>query len=109
MTAPPRYWLRNLALVGPLAALQTSLYLWLNRNPQSAPAEFPLTRIDRAVPFLPWTLWPSLGMLVIQAALPLAIRRASVLGRALVAYIPAMAVTFLIHWLWPVAYTALPA
>jgi hypothetical protein len=89
--------------------LQTSVYLWLNQHPQRTPSQFPLTWLDRAIPFWPWTIWPYLGMLVIQAVLPLVIRQGAVLRCALAAYLPAMTVTFLIHGLWPVAYSALPS
>jgi len=66
---------RRGALILPLASANMAIYLALNWHPLRAVRELPMTVIDRALPLLPWTVWPYMVLLLADLALPFLMRR----------------------------------
>lgn len=94
---------RNLRVIVPIAVVNTSGYLLLNAYPLSAPRLLPLTWLDRAVPFLPWTVLPYAALLFSDVVLPLFLRDREVFRRMLVAYGLAIGANFLVWAVFPTA------
>jgi PAP2 superfamily len=92
---------RNARLVAPIALIQCTIYFYLNHFPPFPSRTLPLTWIDDAIPFWPWTMWPYLVMIFGPVVLPLFIRQEQVIKQTLWAYIPGYATTFAFHALWP--------
>ena len=97
------YFTRNASVVVPLAVLQTLIYAWFNHRLTPAAHTLPLTAVDRWLPFLPWTVWPYLG-LATAALLPLFIRQSWVFRQVLIAFALAMGTTFLCFAIFPTIY-----
>ncbi len=95
---------RNARVVFPVAAAQCLVYFVLNHYTVIPARPLPLTAVDRWVPFLPWTLWPYLALLVAPVALALPIRDRDIFRRGLRAYLIAMGLTFLIFLVCPTYY-----
>jgi membrane-associated phospholipid phosphatase len=87
---------RNLRAMIPLTVVNSAGYLLLNAYPPSAPRVLPLTAVDRAVPFLVWTIWPYVALLLSDLVLPLFLRDQRLFQRALVAYGVAIGLNFLV-------------
>jgi len=66
---------RRVAVILPLASANMAVYLALNWHPLRAVRELPMTVIDRALPLLPWTVWPYAVLLLADLVLPLTMRR----------------------------------
>lgn len=56
--------------LGALVGVNTAVYLWLNWHPVSPPRLLALTWIDLQTPFLMWTVWPYLALLLADVVLP---------------------------------------
>jgi hypothetical protein len=91
----------NAKVIVPIALAQTVVYLTINHCPLFTPRELPLTAIDKAIPFWPWTMWAYLGFIVGQMGLAIAVRDRALFRLALLAYGIAMGTTFLVHLFWP--------
>ena len=65
------------------------------------PRPLPLTVVDRAVPFLVWTVWPYAALLLSDLVLPLFVRDPRVFRRALAAYGLALGLNFLVWAAFP--------
>jgi membrane-associated phospholipid phosphatase len=91
----------RLALVIPLAAVNTVGYLVANEYPLFARNHLPLTPVDRAIPFLVWTVWPYAMLLLSDIVLPFLVRDRALFSRMLVAYGVAIGTNFLIWSLFP--------
>lgn len=87
-----------------IGAVQTALYLWLDHHPPRPSALLPMTAVDRALPFLPWTVWAYLALLACEALFPLLVRERSSFRRLLVAYAIAMGVAFATYAVFPTRY-----
>ena len=81
--------LKRLYLVAPLAVVQIGVYWLLNHFLLRPSRELPLTWIDRATPFMIWTIWAYFALIAMAAVLPLLVRNDSVFRRLLRAYIVA--------------------
>ncbi len=97
---------RNARLIVPLSLLQTAAYWFLNHHPIRPSSPLPLTVLDEAIPFLPWTVWPYLLLMVSGPALALFIGSRLVMRRVLIAYcfsVPPAFLVFLLptHFLRP--------
>lgn len=99
MSLPLRF-----AVVFGFAVVQTALYWTLNHYPPRASSTLPLTVLDRALPFLPSSVWAYFALLACQAALPLMIRTRAAFLRLSVAYGLAMTVAFATYTLVPTHY-----
>jgi hypothetical protein len=104
MTVYRSYFLRNASVVIPLAVCQTLAYSWFNHRATPDAHTLPLTAVDRWIPFLPWTVWPYLGLAAAALLLPIFIRQGWVLRQVLIAYALAMGTTFLCFALFPTIY-----
>ncbi len=93
----------RLALVIPLAAINTVGYLVANEYPLFARSDLPLTAIDRALPFLVWTVWPYAMLLLADVVLPFLVRDRALFNRMLLAYGIAIGTNFLVWSLFPTA------
>ena len=93
--------LRNARIVVPLAVVQATAYFTLNHFPPFPSRTLPLTWIDYAIPFLPWTMWPYLLMMFGPTVLALSVRQPAVFRQALHAYILGYVVTYAFHAFWP--------
>jgi hypothetical protein len=94
----------NLGLVVLVGAIQATFYFSLNHWPLFPSRELPLTLVDRATPFLVWTVWPYLVLLSSDLLLPLLIRRRSTVPRLIVAHATAMSLALLTFLLLPTHY-----
>jgi hypothetical protein len=108
-----RVWptvVRNARVVVPLAGVQSVVYLVLNHYPIRTSRELSMTALDRWIPFLPWTVWPYLLLILSEAALPLLIRRPRVFRRMLTAYALGMGLAISCYLFFPTLYVrpALP-
>jgi hypothetical protein len=88
----------------PVALVQSAAYTGLNHSPEAACHRLPLTALDEAIPFLPWTVWGYLLLLGLSVALPFLIRRRGVFRRTVLAYGAAVPAAFLVFLIWPTAY-----
>jgi hypothetical protein len=104
MRALPLSTLRNALLIGPFVALNTAGYLLLNHYHLRPPIELSLSALDRAIPFLPWTVWPYALLLASDVVLPLALRDRMVFRDTLVAYVVAIAINFAVWTTLPTIY-----
>jgi membrane-associated phospholipid phosphatase len=95
---------RRGAIVLTLAIAQTAIYLWLNHHPLIPSRELPLTAIDRALPFLPWSVWIYLALLSSEGVLALGVRDDATFRRMVVAYTLAMSLAFLTYACWPTRF-----
>ncbi len=99
---------RRVAVILPLASANMAIYLALNWHPLRAVRELPMTVIDRALPLLPWTVWPYAVLLLADLVLPLTMRRDDTFVRMIRCY----GVTVLLNiagWaMFPVAYPRPP-
>jgi hypothetical protein len=93
----------RLRWVLPLALVNTAAYLLVNRHPLFQPAYLPPTPLDRAIPFLAWTVWPYLLLLAADVVLPLLVRERALFKRMLVAYAVAIGANLVIWILLPTA------
>jgi hypothetical protein len=110
VAAEPAWWTpgRRVAVILPLASANMAIYLALNWHPLRAVRELPMTVLDRALPLLPWTVWPYMVLLLADLALPFLMRRDETFVRMIRCY----GVTVLLNiagWaLLPVAYPRPP-
>jgi membrane-associated phospholipid phosphatase len=104
---PPLGAVRKVAIVGVLALVNSAGYWWLNHNLR-APEQLPLTALDRATPFLPWTMWPYLALFVSDVILPLALRNRRVFHDVVFAYVIAILSNVVIWNLIPTTYPRPP-
>lgn len=93
----------KLRWVLPLALVNTAAYLLVNHYPLFQPVYLPLTPLDRAIPFLVWTVWPYLLLLVADVVLPFLVRERALFKRMLVAYAVAISTNLVIWMLVPTA------
>lgn len=77
----------NVRVLLPIVVLQTVFYTSMNQLQWLPARKLPLTAVDQAVPFLPWTVVPYM-LLIFGGALPAFFTRHMVtLKRAIVAYV----------------------
>jgi hypothetical protein len=100
---------QKLAVILPLTVVNTAGYLWLVHHPLSAPRMLPVTALDRAVPFLPWTTVPYVALLLSDLVLPLLLRDRAVFHRAVAAYGVAIGCNFALWALFPSTIVRPPA
>jgi hypothetical protein len=100
--------LRNLPWVVGLAFANTLAYVAMNRFHLRAPIELPLTPVDRALPFLSWTIWPYMALLFSDVVLPPMIRDEAVFRRWAWAFIVSMAINVVIWAVMPTVYPRPP-
>jgi hypothetical protein len=92
---------RNACIILPLAAVQTTAYWLINHFPIRPSSTLPLTAIDEAIPFLRWTVWPYLLLMVAGPILVLFIESWAVMRRVLIAYAFSAPPAFLVLLLFP--------
>jgi membrane-associated phospholipid phosphatase len=95
--------LEKAAFVGPIAIVNGVGYWWLNHHLRT-PALLPLSPLDRAVPFLPWTLWPYMVLFVSDVVLPLSLRDRRVFRDVVLAYVVAILCNVVLWNLYPTTY-----
>jgi hypothetical protein len=78
-------------------------YVLTNHFPVREPSLLPLTALDRAIPLLPWTVWPYL-LLAGMMALPVLLRTRRVFLQAMGALICGYSVNLLIFLAWPTTF-----
>lgn len=91
----------KLALVIPLAAINTVGYLVANEYPLFPRSHLPMTSLDQAIPFLVWTIWPYGLLLLADLVFPFLVRDRALFNRMLLAYGVAMGANFLVWSLFP--------
>jgi hypothetical protein len=94
---------RNVAIVSAIALVNGTGYLWLNHHLR-APTQLWLTPLDRAIPFLPWTMWPYLVLFVSDVIFPLVLRDGRVFRDVVFAYLIAILTNVVIWNLLPTTY-----
>jgi hypothetical protein len=100
-------WLeqRNkLVLAIAATALHSLLYLIPNRIHLASPVELPMTWLDRAIPFIPWTFWLYLSDYALVFLAFMLCRRPGSAARFIYAFFTVVGVATLVHWLWPTVY-----
>ena len=110
ISTEPVWWTpgRKVSVIVPIATLNMGIYLALNWHPLGPARALPMTVIDRALPLLPWTVWPYMVLLLADGVLPMLMRRDETFSRMLKCY----AVTALLNiagWVvLPVTYPRPP-
>jgi hypothetical protein len=94
--------------VAPIAVAQVGIYWLLNHYPPFAPRELPLTWIDRALPFSPWTIWGYFALIAMAVLLPLGVDSRKTFRRLLLAYGLAMGTAWLFFIFFPTRYIRPP-
>lgn len=86
--AGERWWTtsRRAAVIVLLVTINMSIYLMLNHHPVRTPRLLPMTPVDELIPFLPWTIWPYMLLLLADAVMPMLIRRDETFRRMLQAF-----------------------
>jgi membrane-associated phospholipid phosphatase len=100
-------WLERqnkLALAVVATLVHALLYGIPNRIHLAPPVELPMTWLDRAIPFLPLTLWLYLSDYLLVFAAFLLCGRPGSTARFIYAFFTVVGVATLVHWLWPTAY-----
>jgi hypothetical protein len=100
-------WGRNALTLLPLTTLLYVGYQLSNRIHLVEPFPLSLTAIDRAIPFLLWTVWPYF-LLVLGLFLPLGIRDRALFRRAMIAFTIAVCLNIAIWMLAPTIYARPP-
>lgn len=106
--AVPAFLWRNLKVLLPLAVLNATAYLLLNHHPPREPVLLPLTLVDRATPFLVWTVWVYAVLLLCDIALPIWIRDLRIFNDAVRAFAVALVLNVTVWSLWPTTYPRPP-
>lgn len=91
----------NARVVVPLVALQTLIYMTLNHRSLESSIETPAMLLDSVLGFQVWTVWAYVALIATPIVMALMIRSRDVFRRAIVAYVVAMTVTFLIIFSYP--------
>lgn len=99
-----RIVLRNFAVVFPLNMVITVGYVVLNRWPLGTPVELPMSAVDAALPFLPWTVVPYLLLLFSDLLLPLGLQDRALFRTALRGYTLGMVANFAVWATFPTTY-----
>lgn len=87
-----------------LAGVNTAVYVALNRFHLTPPRLLPLTFVDRALPFWPWTSGPYLVLLFSDIALPLLLIERPLFRRVVTAMLLSMAINVVVWALMPTVY-----
>jgi hypothetical protein len=84
-------------------------YLYLNANPLFTPTLLPMTVVDEATPFWPWTVWPYVFLLLCNLALQFSVRRRDNYFEMCVSF--GWLILFMVAcWtFWPTTYVRPPA
>lgn len=90
---PPRTFKQNLRVFLPIAVIQVTLYMTLNQVQWFTPRYLPLTPIDEAIPFLPWTVVPYMVLLTVGVAPALVAQRDTTIRRLVIGYVVCAAIT----------------
>lgn len=98
-----RFSYNRLKLILPTALVLAAGYQLTNRWHWHLPALLPLTPLERAIPFWPWTVWPYL-VLALSVLLPCGLRDDKLLRRTLAALVCAEALNFLVYLIFPTVY-----
>jgi hypothetical protein len=99
---------KKLCFIAPLGVVQVGVYWLLNHYLFFTSRELPLTAIDRATPFLLWTIWGYIALIAMAPGLPLLVRDNRVFWRLLRAYVMAMGTAWLFYLFFPTHYPRPP-
>ena len=91
----------NARVVVPLVALQSLIYMILNRRAMDGSSATPATSLDVAVGFQSWTVWAYVALIATPVVMALMIRNRDIFRLAIVAYLIAMSATFTVFLVWP--------
>jgi hypothetical protein len=91
------------ALVFPIAVVHSLIYRTLTNTHFFPVRVMQPTRLDEAIPFLPWTIWPYLAMIACSIGYPLLVRSRRVFHLTLLAYLIATVTAFGIYVVYPTA------
>lgn len=91
----------NARVAVPLVALQTLIYMTLNHRSLEGSTETPAILLDGVLGFQVWTVWAYVALIATPIVMALMIRSRDVFRRAIVAYVVAMSITFLIIFSYP--------
>jgi membrane-associated phospholipid phosphatase len=94
----------RLACAALAMTLHAVLYGLANKLPLTTPAFLPLTAVDRAVPFLPWTVWLYTSDYLLVLVAFVLCRRTEQAVRFLAAFAAAVVGAVAVQWVLPVAY-----
>lgn len=100
-------WLERqnkLALAVAAAVVHALLYGAPNRIHLAPPVELPMTWLDRAIPFIPLTLWIYLSAYLLVFAAFFLCRRPGSSARFVLAFFTVVGMATLVHWVWPTVY-----
>ncbi|WP_375772521.1 phosphatase PAP2 family protein [Archangium gephyra] len=100
-------WLERqnkLVLAVAAAVAHALLYGAPNRIHLAEPVELPMTWVDRAVPFLPLTLWIYLSAYLLVFIAFALCRRPGSSARFIFAFFTVVGLATLVHWMWPTVY-----
>lgn len=100
---------RNLPTVLLLALFNTLIYGWLNTVHYVPPRALPLSGVDRALPFWPWTIWPYMALLFSDILLPPLISDRALFRRLVAGFLISIAIDGVCWAVVPTTYPRPPA
>lgn len=85
-------------------AFGTGIYMITNHFHATTPQELPFTWVDRAVPFVPETLWLYFSEYVFFTVAYVTARNTRNLNKYVYAFLSLQILSCLIFWVWPTTY-----
>ena len=105
---PQRHWMQNAAIVLPITIVHSLIYRQLTYESFFPVRVLHSTWLDRQIPFLPWTVWPYLLMVLMTIGCPIVTKRRDVFRMTLTAYLLATLMAFGTYLLIPTAIERQP-
>ena len=93
--------LENAAVVLPIAILHSWIYRFLTYHSLFPPQTLEPTIVDRAIPFLVWTVWPYAAMIGVCLVAPLSVRQPHVFRITTAAYVISIMILLTFYVLLP--------
>lgn len=103
-----RSLLQNAAIVLPVTLIHSAIYRYLTYHALFPTHWMQPTLFDRWLPFLVWTVWPYLAMVIVSVVAPLSVRRPRVFRMLVMAYGLSVVVLLMFYVFLPTSIARTP-
>ncbi len=103
-----RTLIENAWIVFPLTLVHSAIYRFLTKHSLMEPWVLESTWLDGRIPFLLWTVWPYLAMVIVCITAPLCIRDRIVFRRYVASYVAAVSLLLIFYCFFPTAIRRMP-